>query len=186
MRVLAVRELERAIEHRRKGLREAFVTTEPRGNGTVVGRGRRKRTRGQLATRGVDHIPLSKFRQHPVVVSGSANGDHVLVVFCSSTEHGGAADVDLLDDVVPADIQAGHRLLEGVEIDADEVDRRDPMGLEVGDVLGDIASGKNPTVHGRMERDNAMTEHLGEAGQLLERRHGDALVGEESSGAATR
>ena len=38
----------------------------------------------------------------------------------------------------------------------------------------------------RVQRDDAVAEHLGEAGQLLERDHGDALVGEELRRAAAR
>ncbi len=51
---------------------------------------------------------------------------------------------------------------------------------------GDVAPREDPSVHCRVERDDAVPEHLGEAGQLLERRHRDAVVLQELRGAAAR
>ena len=89
-------------------------------------------------------------------------------------QQGGPADVDLLDRVVPIHVEAADGLLEGIEVDADEVDRLDPVRGEVRDVLRDVATGEDAAVHGRVQRDDAMAEHLGEAGELLERDHRDA------------
>ena len=41
-------------------------------------------------------------------------------------------------------------------------------------------------MHTRVQRDDAMPEHLDKAGQLLERDHGDPLVGEQPPRAAAR
>ena len=67
------------------------------------------------------------------------------------------------------DVEAADGLLEGVEVDADEVDRLDPVSGEVGDVLRHVAAGEDAAVHRRVQRDDAVAEHLGEARQLLER-----------------
>ena len=41
-------------------------------------------------------------------------------------------------------------------------------------------------MHGRMQRHDAVAEQVAEAGQLLERRHRDALVGKDLRRAARR
>ena len=41
-------------------------------------------------------------------------------------------------------------------------------------------------MHGRMQRHDTVPEHLGEPGELLDRRHGEPCVGEEARGAAAR
>ena len=101
-------------------------------------------------------------------------------------QHGGAADVDLLDRLLPRDAGAGDGVLERVEVDADEVERRDAVPLEVGDVLGDIAAGEDASVNGRMQRHDPVAEHLGEPRQRLDARDVEPGVREETRRAAAR
>ena len=61
-----------------------------------------------------------------------------------------------------------------------------PVRLEVGHVLRHVSAREDATVDCRVKRDDAVTEHLGEAGQLLERDDGDPLVGKQRGGAAAR
>ena len=61
-----------------------------------------------------------------------------------------------------------------------------PCAGEVGDVLGHVTPREDAAVHGRVQRHDAVAEHLGEARQLLEPDHGDPVVCEQRRGAATR
>ena len=73
---------------------------------------------------------------------------------------------------------------EGVEVDDDEVDGRDALSLQLGDVLRQVAAGEDAGVDGGMERLDAAVEDLGEAGELGDGLDGDAGVGEGAMGAA--
>ena len=51
----------------------------------------------------------------------------------------------------------------------DEVERRDAVRVHVGEVRLLAAVGEDPAVHLRVQRDHAVIEHLGEAGDVGER-----------------
>ena len=61
---------------------------------------------------------------------------------------------------------ARHRLLERIERHDDQVDRRDAVLLERGQVRGHVAAGQDAAVHLRVQRLHAPVEHLGKAGDL--------------------
>ena len=124
--------------------------------------------------------------EHELVVLGPADRDHVGVILRRAAQQGRAADVDLLDRLVPLDVEPADGLLEGIEVDADEVDRVDAVRGEVGDVLGHVAAREDAAVHCRVQRHDAVAEHLGEARQLLERGSPGSLLGEQRRGAAAR
>ena len=73
---------------------------------------------------------------------------------------------------------------EGVEVDDDEVDRRDALSLQLRHVLRQVAAGEDAAVDDGMERLDAAVEDLGEAGELGDGLDGDAGVGEGLVGAA--
>jgi hypothetical protein len=77
----------------------------------------------------------------------------------------GPADVDVLDGLRERRA-ARDGLLERVERDDDQVDRRDPVRLERGHVLGDGPPGQDPPVHLGMERLDPAVQHLGKAREL--------------------
>ena len=62
----------------------------------------------------------------------------------------------------------------------------DAVGGEIGDVLGHVAAREDAAVHCRVQRHDAVAEHLGEARQLLEPDDRDPLLGEQRGGAAAR
>ena len=94
-------------------------------------------------------------RRHCVVVGRVDDHADVLVVLRRRSHHRGSADVDQLDPGI-----GGER----IQIADDEVDRVDPMGLEVGLVLGIVAIGEQPAVDLRVQRDDSVTEHDRRAG----------------------
>ena len=108
------------------------------------------------------------------------------VVLRGGAEHGRAADIDLLDRLLPRGAGSRDRVLERVEVHADEVERRDTVPLEVDEVLGHVAAGEDAAVYGRVQGHDTVTEHVGEAGELLDRRHLEPCVGQEPRRAAAR
>ena len=140
--------------------------------------------RASAASRGATS-PRPQLGEHELVVLGPAEGI-TSAYFAASTQERRAADVDLFDRLVPLDIEPPHRLLERIEVDADEIDRVDAVGGEIGNVLGHVPAREDAAVHCRVQRDDTVAEHLGEAGQLLEPDYGDLLVGEQRCSAAAR
>ena len=63
------------------------------------------------------------------------------------------------------------RLAERVEVHHDQVEGLDAEFLERGGVFGFAKVGEQSRVHTRVQGLDAPVEHLGEAGQLLNRRH---------------
>jgi hypothetical protein len=87
-----------------------------------------------------------------------------MVLGCRA-DHGGAAHVDLLDRVLEGGA-ACHCGLEGVEVDHDEVDGGDPVGLHLGDMPGIAALAQDAAMDARVQRLDAPVQHLGAAGDL--------------------
>ena len=121
-------------------------------------------------------VAVAQLREHAMRSPRPTDGDHVRMVLRRCAEQRRAADVDLLDRIVPLDVEPRDGLLERIEVDADEIDRRDSVRLEIRHVLGNIAASEDAAVDGRVQRNDAMSEHLGEAGQILERRHREPVV----------
>ena len=76
--------------------------------------------------------------------------------------------------------------LEGIEADADEIDRSDALLLERGNVVLDFAPREDACVNPRVQGLDAACEELGEAGHRLDVRDGDVGVLEECGGSAAR
>ena len=187
MGVLAIRELGHPVEHRDEGLREVVFAAEPASNGGVVRGGRLEGARGKCAPRLDRDLGVhAKLLEHRLVVVRSADRNHVRMVLGCRTEERRAADVDLVDCLFPRDVEPPDRALEGVEVHADEVDRRDSVRLELGDVARLVAPSEDPGVDGRMERHDAVPEQLAEPGDVLDRCHRDPLLRKRARGAAAR
>ena len=101
------------------------------------------------------------------------------VVLGRGPDHRRAADVDLLDERVELDARPRGGGRERVEVDDDELERRDGGGHELAPVVGEPAVGEDPAVDPRMERLDPPVEHLREAGH-----RGD--VGDRQAGLAQR
>ncbi len=89
-------------------------------------------------------------------------------------QHRWAADVDHLDRVGLRRSAAARDLLERIEVDADEIERLDPVLLERGDVFGLVAAGEDARVDARVERLHAPAEHLRRLGHRLDALHRQA------------
>ena len=126
-----------------------------RGGGQLLPLGQREAARGHGG--------------EDVGVAGGVDDDgDRRVVLRRGAHHRRAADVDLLDALVGAGA-GGDRLGERVEVDDDEVERRDAELLELRDVLGLAAVGQDAGVDGGVQRLHPPVQALREAGDLLDR-----------------
>mmetsp|Transcript_17220 Transcript_17220/g.48967 ORF Transcript_17220/g.48967 Transcript_17220/m.48967 type:complete len:626 (-) Transcript_17220:150-2027(-) len=167
MRVAAV--LQRALHlesHRLGARRLSDLRSHPLADRGVVGRGQRKSGRRQVPPEGHAGAPvvclhlLHDFR----VLRGAGEDGHVRAVLRRGADHGGAADVDVLDAVGEVVGLGSDGLAEGVEVDDDEVDWTDTMRLHVGLMLGVATRGQEAAVHLRVQGLHTAVEDLWRAG----------------------
>ena len=112
--------------------------------------------------------------EHARVVGRLHDHRHARVVLGAGADERRAADVDVLDALVVRRALR-HRRLEGVEVDDDEIDRRDGVLGRLRLVLGVAAHGEQAAVDLGMQRLHAAVEHLGKSRQLRDVLDGEAL-----------
>ena len=105
------------------------------------------------------------------------------MVLGRSTQQCHAADVDLLDRRGHRYVGLRHRLLEGIEIDDDEVQRANAMRSQLVEMLGG-APGQDAAVNGRVERLDTPAQNLRKAGDILHLQNRHAGVRQLASRAA--
>ena len=156
-----------------------------RGNRGVIGGGAGIDLRGQLAAQFQRRVArgLHERGDFLVVLRVHDDGD-VVVVLGGAAEHGGAADVDVLDGVVERDVGLRDGGLERVKVHHHEVNRRDAVLLHSGLVLSVAADVEQAAVDLRVQRLHAAIEHLGEAGVLGNVLHHESGVAERFGRAA--
>ena len=125
-------------------------------------------------------LPSPTIAPRTVVVAGRRGHDgHAGVVLGGGPDQRRAADVDLLDQLVEGDPGPLGGGRERVQVDDDELERRDRR-LRAALAVGGLARiGQDPAVDPRVERLDPAVEHLGEAG------HGGD-VGHRQTGLAQR
>ena len=82
------------------------------------------------------------------------------------------------------DAGPGDRRLERIEVHDDEVDRLDALGLERGEVVGDVAAGEDAAVELGVERLDPAAEDLGLAGVVGDLGHLEPGLGQRRARAA--
>src|SRR5215211_584800 len=110
-----------------------------------------------------DLTPVLQGRQHLFVVLERGYDRHGVEVLRSGPQHRWAADVYLLDNFLLGST-AGDGLLEGVEVDADEVYRADVLLDELLYVVGVSEVGEDAAVDPGVQRLDPPAEHLRRAG----------------------
>ena len=131
------------------------------GRGTCIGFRRKapaQRKRG-CALIGVELV------EHGLIVAGFDHHGDIVMVLCGGADHRGSADVDILDALLEAGAFVDGRL-EGIEVDHQEIDRRDAMRLHRLRMLFIVADREQAAMHFRMQRLDAAVHHLGKTGQL--------------------
>ncbi len=61
------------------------------------------------------------------IIAGVDDDGHVTVILCSSTNHGGSADIDIFNSIFEATVWASNGCLEGIQINHNHIDRGNIM-----------------------------------------------------------
>ena len=154
------------------------------GDHAVVGGGVREHLLRQHELGGALDLAGLQLGEHARVVHRVDDDRHVLPVLRRGTQHRRAADVDVLDRVFQRAVGPRGGLRERVEVDDQEVDRRDAVLLQRRHVRRQIAPREQAAVDARVQRLHAAVEHLGKAGDLGHFGDGQAGLGEQLGGAA--
>ncbi len=188
VRVLAVGQVGDLLVGAHEQRREVLgLLGEPARDRGVVARRVGERLRRQRLARGHRQLGVgaAQLVEHGVVGLGARHDRREREVLRRRADHRRPADVDVLDDLRGRQA-AGDRALERVEVHADEVDVLDVVlagGVDVGLV---VADGEQPGVQARVQRLHAPVHHLRKAGEVLDRAHLEAGVGERRGRPARR
>jgi len=107
------------------------------------------------------------------------------VVLGRGADHGGTADVDVLDAGVEIGALGDGRL-ERIEADDEEIDRLDVVRTHGGGVIRVVADGEQAAMDLRMQRLHPAVHHFGEAGHLGDVADGNARFRQRLAGASGR
>ncbi len=163
--------------------RAAEITGEPGGDRRVVGGSAGVGLEGERPTRLEGHAALVELGEHAVVVGGFDDDGDVGVVLGGGADHGGAADVDVLDGLV--DVRpAGDGRFERVEVDDEDVDALDAVLGHGGGVMRLVTHGEQAAVDLRVQRLHPAVHDLGEAGDVGDLGHRHAGLRQHRLGAA--
>ena len=180
---LAVAEGFRFAEHR--GLVSHGVGKEVRDKAVVVGgRGEDLLGAGAVEFEGRFALVLVHDLKKLVVVRWVGDDRHVLEVLGSGTEHGRAADVDVLDGFREGHVRFLDGGLEGIEIDDDKVDVLERVFLHGLLMGGIVAHGEKTGMDLRVQSLDAAVQHFRETGEFVDGLDGDAFPFKEFGGAA--
>ena len=87
------------------------------------------------------------------------------MIFGGGADHAGAADVDILDDLIA--VRAfGNSLGKGVEVDHHQIDRADLVLSHGSSVFRIVTHREQPAVNLGVQRLDPPVHHLGKAGQV--------------------
>jgi hypothetical protein len=120
------------------------------------------------------------------VVGRIHHDEHVPEVLGGRADHTGAADVDLLDQIVEGHVGPGCRLYERIQVHHDQIDQADTMCLRGLQVLGVRTPREDATVDERVQRLDAAVHHLGKLRDVGHVGDGEACLGQCLRGAAGR
>jgi hypothetical protein len=120
------------------------------------------------------------------VVAGLGDDGDIFEVFGGGADHGGAADVDVFNEMAKGNVGLGCRLFEGVEVDYDHVDGQDAVLGYGSFVLSFAADVEQAAVDAGVEGFDAAVEHFREAGELADVLNLQAGFTEGARGAAGR
>ena len=180
VRVLAVAQrVAGAFEREVDELRECFVALQPRDDLRVERRRARERRDRERSARPVADavvVGVELLEERRVLRRVGDDGDE-RVVLGRGTDHRGPADVDGLDVGT---------LRERVEVRHDEVERADAVGRHVV-VVGRLRTvSEDPAVDLRVQGHDAVVEDGRDPGDVVDRGHRNAGVGDRLGGAARR
>ena len=86
-----------------------------------------------------------------VIISGINDHSYILPVLGGSTDHGRAADVDVLDGLLQSDAVLEDGLLEGIEVDGNHINGGNAQLFQLSHVLRIGAHRQNTGMNSRMQ-----------------------------------
>src|SRR6267154_6001318 len=111
------------------------------GDEAVVTGSCRKNLAGEFEARRERSLTvLFEFGGDAVVVCGIANDGNAFEIFRAGAKHGGAADVDIFDELFGGEAVFASGRFKGIKIDNDEIDRRDTVFGRLLLIFGKIAA----------------------------------------------
>ena len=190
--VLAVPQRGRALPNACNPPRETLTIgtrsndcAHPRCNGDVIARGMTESLgRQRLALFEREAAALHCLNDLSVAVWRNNDRDRRMVLR-SGTNHRWPTDVDLLDTLILISA-ARDSLTEGVEVDDHKFKRRDPVVLQLLDVVRQAGIREDASMHARVQRLDSAVEHFGELSEVGNLRHLDALITNRRSGRTGR
>ena len=122
-----------------------------------------------------------EFVEHGLIVPRLDDDGDVVVVLCRRPDHRGTADVDILDAVLVTRAFVDGRL-ERIEVDHQQIDRRDAVRLHRLGMFLVVADREQAAMHLGMQRLDPAVHHFGKAGEVgdvvyLQPCRGDRLGG---------
>ena len=117
--------------------------------------------------------------QHHRVLRRISEHAHILPVLCRRANHGRATNVDVLDRVFQRAAWFGHRRFKRIQVNHQQVDRVDTVGLESSHVFGHIPARQQAAMHLGVQCFDAAVQHFGETRQLRHFRHRQARICEQ-------
>ena len=106
------------------------------------------------------------------------------VVLGGCTNHAGATDIDVLDDVLKIVLVLEYGLLEGIEVDYDHVDGSDSFLRNGTHVLREIPPCEKSTVDHGVEGLDTTVQHLGESSNIRDLDDGNIILFQKFVGSA--
>lgn len=162
------------------------LSGEPRGDGRIVGSGQGEGPGGETLAQGQGGTTLLLHNLlHLLVLVGAGDDGGEGVVLGSRTEHGGAANVNVLNALLELGT-LGNGGLEGVEVEDGHVDLADAVLLHLLLVLGVATDAEEAAMDLGVERLDASVEALGRSGVVRNINDGKTSLAKLLGGAAGR
>ena len=93
------------------------------------------------------------------------------MILRGSPDHRRPTDINVLDCFCAGDSRRSDGCFKRIEVDHDKIERFDPVGSEIGAVVGLTRIGQNSSVNHRVESLHSAAKHFGGAGYRLDRRY---------------
>ena len=124
--------------------------------------------------------------EHRRIIRRVNQGNDVGEILGCGAQQGHAANINLLNRLVERHIGARNCLLEGIEVDDEQINGQQAVCGKLGHVLRQIAAGEQASVDGGVERLHAAIEDFGKARQRTDGLRGNAGFGEYPLSVARR
>ena len=117
-------------------------------------------------------VVVAHVLEHDFVIRRIDDHGDRFVILRRAADHGGPADVDILDRFGQGDVRLGDRFLERIKIHHHQIDRLEPALLRFGDVPWIVALIEQAAVHARVQGFDPALQHFrkrGETGNVAHR-----------------